>query len=513
MQATHLLSRCGRNVRHELFLCHNLYNKQSFVEHAFYGQVNKKDQTPFRTPKQKRVTQKAVWLINHKVLSDMGYILDKESGLIIKDWSNEQKAHLQVSEKDWQLMETSAKALLFPEKEPPQTFSAKSISRAKSKIFSLVDRNCHRQLKFLTLTFAKKPSNFQEALDKLNGWGKFMNTKFNREYRLANGDRVKQFEYIAIPELGEKNGRLHFHLIAIVPFINLRRHPNCYWKWGNADIKLIKNKRNLQKAVVVAKYVAKYMTKDAKKISGQKMLYYSTKGWQRDVLKAVATPSFVKALASSFSRDNAKSFYKNFSAYDTKINGITCPVDANHPMGAVLERRAVTFDDFSVHPLPPQNFVRKAFFIQKNTTVAEQKKYWHTFGTLYQTQFIVGKSKAQKRQSEQLKSLLEINKTFTENQDTAKLHANVKQFLENNNLAYAIPLYQKQRERVAPLAVLLPVPEKIKALPLNLYGEVAEKNPKVLDACFFFANRHTTKQNQIATESVAKELVCKILSA
>lgn len=174
--------------------------------------------------------------------------------------------------------------------ENSATFAKESIVKARRKILQLVLHNAGREIKFLTLTFDNNnlPENFPDALKKVQDFFKrwqyhiFPNKSETRDERHT-------LKYIAIPELGEKKKRIHFHAIVIAPYIANKTLREKIWKNGFVKIDSIRAQNNLKVTKAVASYVAKYISKDCVMLDGRKRIYYASHNWNSDCNKAIAT--------------------------------------------------------------------------------------------------------------------------------------------------------------------------------------------------------------------------------
>lgn len=178
----------------------------------------------------------------------------------------------------------------FQAKQKLKRFSNESIARARNKILNLALHNCGRELKFLTLTFNEQnyPQNFRDGLLKAQ------NAMKRLQYRLDSmsasvRDERHTLKYCLIPELGERNKRLHFHAIAIFPYIHANDFALNIWKMGYCQIKTIKAKNNTKLTKAVAGYVAKYISKDCEMLEGRTRIYYASHSWNSDCKKAIFT--------------------------------------------------------------------------------------------------------------------------------------------------------------------------------------------------------------------------------
>lgn len=178
----------------------------------------------------------------------------------------------------------------FQAKSEKKFFSNETITRARNKILNLALKNCGRELKFLTLTFNDEnlPKNFRDALLKAQNAMKRLQYYLDKMSGFQRDER-HTLKYCLIPELGEKNKRIHFHAIAIFPFINSNVFAQEIWKMGYCQIKTIRATENTKLTKAVAGYVAKYISKDCEMLDGRTRVYYASHTWKSDCKKAYFT--------------------------------------------------------------------------------------------------------------------------------------------------------------------------------------------------------------------------------
>lgn len=135
---------------------------------------------------------------------------------------------------------------------------------------------------FITITFDDSKVNIQDKESILRSLLQYFN---NYQKRIDN-----DFRYLIIPEIGEDNGRLHFHGLAYLSnlshlsylyfdkktFNRVYRNDKLYKRFGaNQFIKINK----LTEAVVY--YISKYITKSDNRIFSR--FYYCSKGLKKSV--------------------------------------------------------------------------------------------------------------------------------------------------------------------------------------------------------------------------------------
>jgi hypothetical protein len=128
---------------------------------------------------------------------------------------------------------------------------------------------------FVTLTYEVLPDSFTTALKQMQLF-----------IRRIGKYTDHQCKILYVPELGENNSRLHFHVLLCgrMPSIHLLRTK--YWDKGIVDIQRIKNRKKGDCITAVSAYLSKYITKDSAFIPGRKRAYYISDNWQSDVRKA-----------------------------------------------------------------------------------------------------------------------------------------------------------------------------------------------------------------------------------
>lgn len=179
------------------------------------------------------------------------------------------------------------------EKEKSSNTSKKSkeqnrldnLNRTRNKIIRLIKCNTDMQT-FITLTFAKE-QDYKESKKHLNN----LFNKLRRDY--------KGLKYIWVLEYGDKNNRLHFHVLTNIPIdIKLstskerktEAHKNLeqkfrkkYWKYGFIDIRALGQEGNTNIALYVSSYIVKSLGN--KDLEGFRVFGYSNKTLQKPVIK------------------------------------------------------------------------------------------------------------------------------------------------------------------------------------------------------------------------------------
>lgn len=166
-------------------------------------------------------------------------------------------------------------ALLGIKRAKPEVQDDENVYRAQQRAKKLVRLKC-KQIQadhLLTLT-TREDSNTAEQM-----YARF--TKFVRNYRAVVGD---QWEYVAVLEAHPSNtAHLHLHVACVgMVDVNVARNIWCAILGGkgqgNIDAKHIKvaGGDRTEKAVRIAKYISKYVTKDSA-VAFNKRRYWASK--------------------------------------------------------------------------------------------------------------------------------------------------------------------------------------------------------------------------------------------
>lgn len=182
----------------------------------------------------------------------------------------------------WEKIETSNGENAIDERasKGENYFNEASVRRARMKLNEIITASLSARLKFITLTVdnAHLAPDFRAELRELQ----LFVERFSR-FCASNGSRTqdanKALRYIAIPEKGEKRGRLHWHLIAVCPYVKKEILAQKIWKRGFVDIKSLRMKNADETAKQVSSYVTKYLSKGLEKWEGRTQIYYASKNW------------------------------------------------------------------------------------------------------------------------------------------------------------------------------------------------------------------------------------------
>lgn len=186
-----------------------------------------------------------------------------------------------VEEKEWfeyaQEGFKEMKELEHESKKQTKKDRLKTLNNSRNNIIRLIKANEDMQT-FITLTFSKE-HDYKESK-------KLLNNLFNKLRR-----KYKDLKYIWVLEYGEKNNRLHYHLLCNIPIdIKLssskqrksRDHKQLenefikkYWKYGFVDIRSLIQEDNTNVALYVATYICKSM--EERELEGYRVYGYSNK--------------------------------------------------------------------------------------------------------------------------------------------------------------------------------------------------------------------------------------------
>lgn len=176
--------------------------------------------------------------------------------------------------------------MLKPEAEKLDSdYTGAGERRARTRIKYLLQRNASKKMLFVTLTYEKLPDSFNSAL-------KDMQRFIRRVGKYTN----YMCKILYVPELGEENKRLHFHVLLcgrIPKTIEIRTK---FWDKGIIDIQHIKKRKTGDSVSAVAAYLSKYITKSATPIKGRKRAYYISQNWESDIKKAYVPGTKFKSI-------------------------------------------------------------------------------------------------------------------------------------------------------------------------------------------------------------------------
>ena len=182
----------------------------------------------------------------------------------------------------------------------------KTLNKAKNNIIRLIRSNDDMQT-FITLTFANE-LDYKESKAKLNNFF----TKLRKRY--------PGLKYLWVLEYGDKNNRLHYHVLCNIPIgiklssskeLKSNEHKmleqefnNKYWGYGFIDIRHLKAEENTNVALYVSMYIVKNM-KD-KNLEGYRVYGYSHKTLNKP------------AVFKYYSKETVEDLIKNYCNYKIK---------------------------------------------------------------------------------------------------------------------------------------------------------------------------------------------------
>ena len=160
-----------------------------------------------------------------------------------------------------------------------------NLNRTRNKIIRLIKCNSDMNT-FITLTFAKETDYKQSK--------KYLNNLFNKLRRKYQG-----LKYLWVLEYGDKNKRLHYHLLCNIPIeIKLcsskerksKEHKELekefskkYWKYGFVDIRALDQEGNTNIALYVATYIVKSL--GDRDLEGYRVFGYSNKTLNKPIIE------------------------------------------------------------------------------------------------------------------------------------------------------------------------------------------------------------------------------------
>lgn len=188
-------------------------------------------------------------------------------------------------------------------------FNKSGYARAKSRLRDLVTRNMSVRMYFLSFSYENEPESFKQMLKDLQ----------NFERRLNRISKGRAF-MIAVPERGEENGRLHWHILVMGDIPNKFWFENKSWSKGNIKVKAVKRQKGQTKIDAIVSYICKYMSKAMGVIEGQTRFYYASHNAYTDIQKAHVSDAQVVDAVKVIRKMSTK---KN----DIKINRQTLTID------------------------------------------------------------------------------------------------------------------------------------------------------------------------------------------
>ena len=187
---------------------------------------------------------------------------------------------------------------------------SRALRDARNNIIRLIRCNPDMTV-FITLTF-KKEHDYKNSKKCLNN----SFTKLRRDY--------KGLKYLWVMEYGDKNGRLHFHVLCNIPInINLastrekkslehkqleRDFENKYWNYGFVFIRELQQEDNTNIALYVSVYITKAM-KD-RNLEGYRIYGYSNKTLKKPIEEKL------------YSKDSIDEILRSYKGYKVKYSNM-----------------------------------------------------------------------------------------------------------------------------------------------------------------------------------------------
>ena len=182
----------------------------------------------------------------------------------------------------------------------------KTLNKAKNNIIRLIRSNDDMQT-FITLTF-KNELDYKQSKAKLN----IFFTKLRKVY--------KNLKYLWVLEYGDKNNRLHYHVLCNIPIgIKLssskerksqdhkkleQEFNDKYWRYGFVDIRHLKAEENNNVALYVSMYIVKSLRN--LELEGYRIYGYSHKTLNKP------------AVFKYYSKETIEDLIKNYCNYKIK---------------------------------------------------------------------------------------------------------------------------------------------------------------------------------------------------
>ena len=182
----------------------------------------------------------------------------------------------------------------------------KTLNKAKNNIIRLIRSNDDMQT-FITLTF-KNELDYKQSKAKLN----IFFTKLRKVY--------KNLKYLWVLEYGDKNKRLHYHVLCNIPIgIKLsnskerksqdhkkleQEFNDKYWRYGFVDIRHLKAEENNNVALYVSMYIVKSLRN--LELEGYRIYGYSHKTLNKP------------AVFKYYSKETIEDLIKNYCNYKIK---------------------------------------------------------------------------------------------------------------------------------------------------------------------------------------------------
>lgn len=204
---------------------------------------------------------------------------------------------------------------------------ARSIRNTKQKIREFYDNHLlGEKVRFFTLTFKNEPELNRKTADLLHFCFAAVGA--------AEGHKVM---WLAVPEYGEKNGRLHFHVLANTNYYTNEEFARRFWQHGFVRMKRIKTLAGQNKKNAPVEYILKYIGKDITDKQKYKKRVYVSKApkvavhTSNHTVRHSQTTGFVAQLKSiGFKMNRSKIF-------ETADVGLVCKWQLIRPISEAVE--------------------------------------------------------------------------------------------------------------------------------------------------------------------------------
>lgn len=192
-----------------------------------------------------------------------------------------------------------------------------NLNRTRNKIIRLIKCNSDMNT-FITLTFAKE-KDYKESKKCLKG----LFDRLRKDYQ--------GLKYLWVLEYGDKNNRLHYHLLANIeiPIIlssskerKSKEHKQLekefskkYWKYGFVDIRSLNQEGNTNIALYVATYIVKSLGN--RDLEGYRVFGYSKKTLNKPIIETYLDKRPLEEILKEFEGYKV-SYNNNYSIGYTK---------------------------------------------------------------------------------------------------------------------------------------------------------------------------------------------------
>lgn len=196
----------------------------------------------------------------------------------------------------------------------------RTLTDARNNIIRLIKSNGDMNT-FITLTFAE-PQDYKKSKKNLN----IFFTKLRRDY--------SNLKYLWVLEYGEKNKRLHYHLLCNIPISILlsdtkheksNKHKKLeiefakrYWSYGFVDIRELKQEDNTNVALYVSTYIVKSLQN--LNLEGYRVYGYSRKTLEKPLEEKIYTKDNIKQILRQF-KDYEITFSNSYGIGYTDCKG------------------------------------------------------------------------------------------------------------------------------------------------------------------------------------------------